>query len=269
MERLSYLLVSLFFAVCLGAQETIPHNVMNRLRERPELLSAWNALSDGSVTTPAVILQHVKVIMASGDDEIRLIAISHKEYHGVALRILESSPPPDLSDSAFLAQAVLANALSNQPTPGGEEQASQRGLVGRLGQLLKKSLSTVGTAADGIKWEGETQAEVEHWLKALTKAILNDQKCSDAQRGAAMRLQSIFSAPTSSATPFVSDQESVAEPRPNPPPSVQPPAPKKASEAKPTTPPSEAPTSSTPWSIIVVLIVAASGLLWLLLKRRS
>jgi hypothetical protein len=32
---------------------------------------------------------------------------------------------------------------------------------------------------------------------------------------------------------------------------------------------SEEPTSSTPWSIIVVLIVAATGLLWLLLKRRA
>lgn len=31
----------------------------------------------------------------------------------------------------------------------------------------------------------------------------------------------------------------------------------------------EAPTASTPWSIIVVLIVAGCGLLWLLFKRRS
>jgi hypothetical protein len=45
---------------------------------------------------------------------------------------------------------------------------------------------------------------------------------------------------------------------------------KKAPEAKPTVPtPRDEPTSSTPWSIIVVLIVAAVGLLWLLLKRRS
>ena len=34
-------------------------------------------------------------------------------------------------------------------------------------------------------------------------------------------------------------------------------------------PTSEEPISSTPWSIIVVLTVAAGGLLWLLLKRRS
>lgn len=33
--------------------------------------------------------------------------------------------------------------------------------------------------------------------------------------------------------------------------------------------PNAEPTSSTPWSIIVVLIVAAIGLVWLLLKRRS
>lgn len=33
--------------------------------------------------------------------------------------------------------------------------------------------------------------------------------------------------------------------------------------------PSEEPAASTPWSIIVILIVAAMGLLWLLLKRRS
>lgn len=45
---------------------------------------------------------------------------------------------------------------------------------------------------------------------------------------------------------------------------------KQAPEAKPTQAMlSEEPTSSTPWSIIVVLIVAAGALLWLLLKRRS
>jgi hypothetical protein len=54
-----------------------------------------------------------------------------------------------------------------------------------------------------------------------------------------------------------------------PPPSVQSTALKKAPEAKPTSTPSEEPTSSTPWSIIVVLIVAAIGLLWLVLKKRK
>ncbi len=50
---------------------------------------------------------------------------------------------------------------------------------------------------------------------------------------------------------------------------IQEPAQNKASEAKPTPLPTEEPASSTPWSIIVVLIVAVTGLLWLLLKGRS
>ena len=43
----------------------------------------------------------------------------------------------------------------------------------------------------------------------------------------------------------------------------------KTSEVKPAPPPNEEPTSSTPWSIIVVLIVAATGLLWLLVRKRK
>lgn len=50
----------------------------------------------------------------------------------------------------------------------------------------------------------------------------------------------------------------------------QPSAQKKEPETKPTTSiSSEETPSSTPWSVLAVLIVAAIGLLWLLLKRRS
>lgn len=52
--------------------------------------------------------------------------------------------------------------------------------------------------------------------------------------------------------------------------SVQSSSPKKAPEVKPTTStPSEEPFSSTPWSVIVILIVVATGLLWLLVKNRK
>lgn len=45
---------------------------------------------------------------------------------------------------------------------------------------------------------------------------------------------------------------------------------RKSADPKPAvSTPSEEPASSTPWSIIVVLIVAAIGLLWLLLKNRK
>lgn len=55
----------------------------------------------------------------------------------------------------------------------------------------------------------------------------------------------------------------------NSPPLVQPLVPKKPPQAQPAPTLSEEPSSTIPWSIIVVLIVAATGLLWLLLKRRS
>jgi hypothetical protein len=51
-------------------------------------------------------------------------------------------------------------------------------------------------------------------------------------------------------------------------PMMEPSAPKNALEAKPATP-SEEPTLSTPWSVIVILIVVATGLLWLLIKNRK
>lgn len=56
---------------------------------------------------------------------------------------------------------------------------------------------------------------------------------------------------------------------PQVPPMVQPATPKKATEAKPASTPSEEPASSTPWSVIALLIVAAIGLLWLLVKKRK
>ena len=74
----------------------------------------------------------------------------------------------------------------------------------------------------------------------------------------------------SEVTTLLHSYEVKTQPSLNPPPAVQPPAPKKAPEEKPTVlTPSEEPSSSIPLSIIVVLIVAATGLLWLLLKNRK
>lgn len=51
--------------------------------------------------------------------------------------------------------------------------------------------------------------------------------------------------------------------------SVHPSALSKAPETKPAPTPGEEPTSSTPWSVVAVLVVAATGLLWLLVKKRK
>jgi hypothetical protein len=71
-------------------------------------------------------------------------------------------------------------------------------------------------------------------------------------------------------TPDLSPEKGIAYTSPQTPSPVLPVPAKQASEAKPvTTRSSEEPASSTSWSVIVVLIVAALGLRWLLLKRRS
>jgi hypothetical protein len=75
--------------------------------------------------------------------------------------------------------------------------------------------------------------------------------------------------PTAPTLPQVDPFEQ-STPTPKPPPVVQPPPPKKTPSTTPTTTtPSVELTSSTPWSVIVILIVPATVLLWLVLKRRS
>lgn len=68
-------------------------------------------------------------------------------------------------------------------------------------------------------------------------------------------------------TPSVATNETMTAPKP--PPVVQSSTPK-AREAKPTTSTlNEEPTSSTPWSVVAIVIVAAICLLWLLVKNRK
>ncbi len=109
--------------------------------------------------------------------------------------------------------------------------------------------------------DGDAQAVLE-----VAKSIPPDraelaQKVASRIRDS-IQLTSQLSPATSqggSAVPSSHEQKSqTTKPAPTP----------KAPEAK-SPAASEEPTSSTPWSVIAVLIVAAIGLLWLLLKRRT
>jgi hypothetical protein len=108
---------------------------------------------------------------------------------------------------------------------------------------------------------------VEQVKQSLAK-LANDPWLADSITA------SIFP-PESKAEPTSSDQLKPANASNdaaslNPHPVVQSPSLKKVPEAKTnSTTPSEEPASSTPLSVIVVMIVAVTGLLWQLLKRRS
>ena len=112
-----------------------------------------------------------------------------------------------------------------------------------------------------IEPNGADKAEFDGLFAARLKG---ESPKIDLKRTALPKQQST-TAPSSTVNAPPESREAT----PKPPPVVQPQAPKKALEAKPTSSPSEEPASSTPWSVIVILIVAALGLLWLVLKRRS
>jgi hypothetical protein len=120
------------------------------------------------------------------------------------------------------------------------------------GLLTEPFITTIKTRLPGIQMNDDVLATSASRSQLATKL--------------AATIESPSPSPNNSS--LAPDKQATASP--NPLPLVQQPASKRAAEVKPTVAtPSEEPTSSMPWSIIVVLIVAAIGLLWLVLKNRK
>ena len=139
------------------------------------------------------------------------------------------------------------------------------------------------------------EASPKRLIEELTKAV-NSGKLSQKQREQVLRAIDRVKAFQANPPPYLSPkwrevaaelqrafdkwskapqqtgtQPATDQPRPEAsiPPIAQTPAPKTAPETKPTTStPSEQPTPSTPLAVVAVVVVAAIGLLVLLLKRR-
>jgi hypothetical protein len=135
-------------------------------------------------------------------------------------------------------------------------------LVDNYGNKIGDSFGMYGRAWPSIKGRDQSFAAVELWAKELDGDAAR-QEDYDGEQWPAPN-----SGNKSHETSPTSAPNTQTATTPNPPPTVQPAAPNRAPESKPAPTPSEKPTSSTPWSIIVVLIVAGCGLLWWLLKRR-
>lgn len=111
------------------------------------------------------------------------------------------------------------------------------------------------------------------WPQGTTKELLPERTLAEAVAYAKRHLGVIDQTQTAKGSDDSSSPKSSTQINPDeirkPPPVAQLSATKKAPEAEPAPTPSEEPAPSTRWSIIVVLIVAASGLLWMLLKSRK
>lgn len=135
-------------------------------------------------------------------------------------------------------------------------------LVDNYGNKIGDSFGMYGRAWPSIKGRDKSFPAVELWAKELDGDVAR-QEDYDGEKWPApnSRHKGHETSPTSA--PNIQ-----STPTPMPLPVVQPPTPK-TPEAKPAPTTSEEPHSSTPWSIIVVLIVAVTGLLWLLVKKRK
>lgn len=214
--------------------------------------------------------------------------------HGTVVRIDKSSTPPwdawvsitkiygkvkgdvKLGDE-FRMRTGNFSGPNGEPPPGNdfslvspELTVGETGIwamvVDVYGSKIGDSFGMYGRAWPSIKGRDQSFAAVELWAKELDGDAAR-QEDYDGEKWPTPNSwnKSHETSPTSAPN-------TRSAPTPIPPPVVQQPTPtpKKAPEPKPTqSTPNDEPASSTPWRIIVVLVVAAIGLLWLLLKRRS
>ncbi len=139
---------------------------------------------------------------------------------------------------------TFVTVFDEQPTvtTGGTESY----LIHR--QFLRQLIVNMAVAIKRADQDGDEQWE---------KSVLQEARASTIGAVTPQKDQGASVAPT---------QPDITSPLPS---ASLPPTTKAVPTPKPTRAPDEEPPSSTPWSVIVTLIVAAGGLLWLLLKRRS
>ena len=145
-------------------------------------------------------------------------------------------------------------------------------ILPRVGSI---ALASAGSDKEGVLAVNYTDPRIANVLpKVLPRYADNPQQANFIQKliSGKAKQEHIYWCSAQGLTPaqVVASVPSDAVTYPSQSPKVQPPAPKHAPEAKPPKlTPNEEPTSSTPWSVVAVLIVAATGLLWLLLKNRK
>jgi hypothetical protein len=166
-------------------------------------------------------------------------------------------------DGTFVKQGREVAVLTEEDRYelGSESWAEQKGLGRKVSPIVSKMLFAEYLTDPASQWRPYDP-----------KLPANAQHQQDQER---LRMDTVSGFTPENAAKLVAgfepspDIESgdASRHRTNIQPLAQPEKPK-TSKAKPPAP-SEEPASSTPWSVIVILIVAATGLLWLLVKKQK
>lgn len=272
---LIYALALLISMANLQAEDTTRQDAMRKLRERPDLLAAWNEMHDSSLSDTnkqfyvAKLRLNVKKLINSQDDDIRVLTLLTARRD--SMDILENNFSPQIKDATFLAKALLANASIGKWEPGWEETISQIATINVLAKKLRTSLSVSGKDAFiEQKQEKKTHAEVVGWLQALTQSLLDDKNATNDQRDAARKIQSIMlktePQPFTDFPPLATDRKTDELLPPTALPDEKAAESGQAAAAKPTLhKPRVKPWSFATWGIIAVVILA---IVILILRRK-
>lgn len=260
------------------------------LRESSQTLQLWNAATPDDKSSVAhkmalIHFERAKRLAAANDfktaaSELTAEAAMQKEFDG-RLEFATKSPDSFFRDLVEL-QARLAAETGSDPLAGRVGYSFEKDGDGFTAARLELGDDIAGITVPEIgadealalvhrlnRQGGKFVATASRWfvvpkgpLPDVLKQATREVAFDSSGKMMVHRLQTQGES-SSKANPSAATNTQA-------PSLVLPTAPPKAPDARPTaSTPSEEPTSSTPWSVIVILIVAATGLLWLLLTKRK
>lgn len=233
--------------------------------------SSVTALAYSSSPTPEIEKLLLSTIKAEKDDEIAggmIEAVAQagygtEQFVNEVSRLLERTTD---SRAAYSAGKVLGHLKSESALDllislAAKPNQAQRHAIQALGAYGAKAAKAKSSLEALIKDQGAPE-DIRNLARISLETINTDKPQPSSFQ--LMKLTTLWPLALGSSP---SDALKQTTPTPKPSPVVQPPTPKKAPDATPATT-SEEP-ASTSWLVWVVVIVAATGLLWLLVKNRK
>jgi hypothetical protein len=237
-----------------------------------------------------------------------LINDADRETRAAAVRAIAAVRAPSQSTELLLLgsleveedEELRANLVETMTAAGYQSASFKQAIVNRIAKAGGKELEALATSANRLHITEALPALIERIGQPDTPQVLllrSVGRFGNDASAAKSKLEAIIADPASTnqveaqsalvaltaeplprqpTKPFVDLVASTTTQNTAPDVDAAPRAPtvesstSEAPEAKSTTStPNKEPTSSTPWSVVAALIVAASGLLWLLLKGRK
>ena len=278
----------------IGAAEKtgVPFEPTEYLAISEQAIRNWSAASQDdrvrfSMKMFLVHFRRAEIFSSSGNfkaaaDELMAEALLQKEFGG---RLEYATKRSDAFFEKLIAlQALVTSETGSDPLAGRVSYSFEKDGDGFTAARLELGDDVAGITVPEIgadealalvlrlnRQGGKFVATASRWL-VVPKGRLPDvlkQATREVAFDSSGKMMVHRSQTQGESSPKANPPAATNTTSPQVPSPVQPPAPKKAAEAKPAvSSPSEEP-ASTPWLVWSVLIVAATGLLWLLLKKRE